>query len=198
VAGRATSGRLVLDACAAPGGKALAIADGLDPGASLVAAELSPPRLAALARQARLWGATNLHVVAADAARPPFRVGFDTVLLDAPCSGLGTLGRRPDIRWRLSPSDIERHASRQAQLLDALGPLVGPGGRLVYSVCSLEPEEGNDVVSAFLARNGEFEPAPLPPWAARFASGPFVATRPERDGADGFFVASLRRAPSAL
>src|SRR5207245_9816991 len=121
-----------------------------------------------------------------------FRAPFDAVLLDAPCSGLGTLGRNPDLRWRRP--DLARHARRQRQLLEGLAPLVRPGGRLVYATCSLEPEENEGVVSAFLAAHADFTTAPAPGWAARFADGPFARTLPERDGGDGFFAALLQRA----
>src|SRR5262249_19541159 len=95
----ATRGR-ILDACAAPGGQSLLLADAVGAG-RVVAAEVSPRRLRTLAALRDVWGATALDVLRADAARPPFRAGFDAVLLDAPCSGLGTLARHPDIRWRL-------------------------------------------------------------------------------------------------
>jgi len=132
-------------------------------------------------------------------ARPPFRAAFDSVLLDAPCTGLGTLGHNPDIKWRiksadLSRADVARQARRQRDLLASVSRLVKPGGVLVYSVCSTEREEGEDIVEGFLSSNPSFKTFPLPSWAAPFAQGPFARTLPERDGGDGFFVARLRRA----
>jgi 16S rRNA (cytosine967-C5)-methyltransferase len=181
----------VLDACAAPGGKALLLADS---GAAVVAAEASPRRLRTLAALTDRWGAPRGMVVGADALRPPFPpASFDAVLLDAPCSGLGTLARHPDIRWRFQPEDLARQWRRQAQMLRALAPLVRPGGRLVYATCSTEPEENEDVVTAFLADGHGFAPAPLPPWAAPYRDGAFARTLPERDGGDGFFAAPLVR-----
>jgi 16S rRNA (cytosine967-C5)-methyltransferase len=183
---------IVLDACAAPGGKTTLLAD--LGAARVVGAEVSPRRLAVLRDLVRRWGSPNVVLVGADALRPPFRGTFDAVLLDAPCSGLGTLGRNPDVRWRLTRADVLRQARRQRELLVSVAGLVKPGGRLVYSVCSTEPEEGEEVVLAFLGEGAPFRPAALPDWAAPFAKGSFLRTLPERDGGDGFFVAALDRA----
>jgi 16S rRNA (cytosine967-C5)-methyltransferase len=181
----------VLDACAAPGGKALLIGD-LGQGV-VVAGEAAPRRLRTLAALCRRWGATNVLPLGADARRPPFRAAFDTVLLDAPCTGLGTLGRHPDIRWRLRPADIPRQAHRQKELLESVAPIVKPGGALVYATCSVEDEENEGVIAPFLASHPGFAPASLPAWAAPFADGPFLRLRPERDRGDAFFAALLRR-----
>jgi len=116
------------------------------------------------------------------------------VLLDAPCSGLGTLARNPDIRWRLSAPDIERHAHRQDRLLESVASLVRPGGRIVYSVCSLEPEEADEVVERFLGAHKDYTLGLLPSWTAPFADGPIIRVRPESHGSDGFFAAPLARA----
>ena len=184
----------VLDACAAPGGKATLIADLHSADARVVAAEASPRRLRTLARIVHRWGARNVVVVGADAVRPPFRARFDSVLLDAPCSGLGTLARHPDIRWRVDPAEILRHSLRQREMIESLAPLVAPRGKLVYSTCSSEPEEGEDVVLPFLEAHPEFSPDALPAWASRLAAGSFARTWPERDRCDAFFAAVLRRA----
>ncbi len=185
----------VLDACAAPGGKATLVADLVAGTGHVVAAEASASRLRTLARLVARWDARNVHVVAADARRPPF-VGssFDSVLLDAPCSGLGTLRRNPDIKWRLRAEDITRHAKRQRELLESLAPLVRGPGSLVYATCSLEPEESDGVLGGFLEDHPEFQPAPLPAWAQPFCEGPFVRITPETHGIDGFAAAVLRRA----
>ena len=184
----------VLDACAAPGGKALLMADLGATRSRVIAAESSRRRLATLVRLRSRWGATNVIPLAADALRPPFAVAFDAVLLDAPCSGLGTLARNPDIRWGLAPGDLAPHAARQAALLESLAPLVRPGGRLVYATCSVEPEENDGVVGPFLAAHPEFESEGLPPWAAPFGDGGFVRLDPARHRTDSFFAARLRRA----
>ncbi|HSD25729.1 MAG TPA: transcription antitermination factor NusB [Vicinamibacteria bacterium] len=195
VARLAAAEGLVLDACAAPGGKSLLVADLAGSRARVLAAELSPRRLATLVRLRSRWGATNVLPLAADALRPPFAPAtFDAVLLDAPCSGLGTLARNPDIRWRLAPQDLARHAERQRALLEAVAALVRPGGRLVYAVCSVEPEETGDVLQPFLEAHSELEREGLPAWAEAFADAGVVRTDPARDRTDAFFAAALRRA----
>ncbi len=183
----------VLDACAAPGGKALLIADAIGSSGHVVAAEAAPRRLRTLVELSARWGATNISVIGGDALHPPYRRPFDSILVDAPCSGLGTLGRRPDIRWRLGPGDVQRHAARQRALLEALHPLVRPGGRLVYSTCSVEDEENEGVVEPFLEAHPGFRPETLPPWSSRFAVGPFVKMSPSRHRGDSFFAACLAR-----
>jgi 16S rRNA (cytosine967-C5)-methyltransferase len=188
----ASAGR-VLDACAAPGGKALSMADAGGGETRVVAAEASLRRLATLARLCGRWGAANVFPLAADALRPPFGPVFEAVLLDAPCSGLGTLARHPDVRWRLAPEDLARHAARQRALLASVAGLVRSGGRLVYATCSVEPEENEEVVRPFLAAHAEFEPEGLPLWAEPFRAGAFVRLDPARDRGDAFFAARLRR-----
>jgi 16S rRNA (cytosine967-C5)-methyltransferase len=188
----ATPGRF-LDACAAPGGKALLVADRLGDDVCVVAAEKSLPRLRTMEALRAGWGAANVHALGADALRPPFTTPFDAILLDAPCSGLGTIGRHPDIRWRCGPAEPERQARRQRMLLDSLAPLVKPGARIVYATCSSEPEENESVVGSFLAGHPEFRTAAPHDWAAPFADGPFVRTRPETHGGDAFFAAVLAR-----
>jgi 16S rRNA (cytosine967-C5)-methyltransferase len=183
----------VLDVCAAPGGKSTLLADLGGGAARVVAAEAAPRRLKTLATLVRRWGATGVRVVGADGRRPPFRAGFDAVLLDAPCSGLGTLGRHPDIRWRALPDDLARHGDIQRALLESSSELVAPGGRLVYATCSAEPEENDDVVRPFLDRHPEFRPGRTPSWAERFVEGDRLRTRPERDRADAFFAAVVER-----
>jgi 16S rRNA (cytosine967-C5)-methyltransferase len=193
VVGRLAAGEgVVLDACAAPGGKALLI-DDLGAGRTrVVAAEASRRRVGTRARLRSRWGDARLLIVAADARRPPFACRFDTVLLDAPCSGLGTLGRNPDVRWRLGPDDVARHAERQRRLIGSLASLVRPGGRLVYATCSLEPEENEGVVTPFLEGHRDFEADEGKHPAEPFRDGPFVRIEPG-PGGDGFFAVRLRR-----
>jgi 16S rRNA (cytosine967-C5)-methyltransferase len=194
VAGLLPARGLLYDACAAPGGKALALADAAADRGLVVAGEPTPRRLASLADIVHRWRADNVRIVAADAERPPLRRrAFAGVLLDAPCSGLGTLARRPDIRWRCQPGQVEQQAERQLRLLESVAPLVAPGGVLAYSVCSLEPDEGEQVVRAFLEARTEFAIDPLPAWALPYGDDGLVRTLPERDGCDGFFAARLRR-----
>ena len=191
---RLAAGRgLALDACAAPGGKTTLMADLAGDEGIVIAAEVSGARMPDLRRLIHRWGCRNVRLARADANRPPFRGPFDAVLLDAPCSGLGTIGRHPDIRWRVRPEDLETQSRRQAGLLAALAPLVGGGGVLVYSTCSSEPEENEEPVEAFLRANHGFRTAALPDWAGPFAEPPYLRTRPERDRGDSFFAAVLER-----
>ncbi|MEM7142999.1 MAG: transcription antitermination factor NusB [Actinomycetota bacterium] len=142
----ASPGQLVLDACAAPGGKATAIAHS---GARVIAADQRHGRAGLVVSNRDRLDLDDLHVVQADATAPPFPTEhFDAVLVDAPCSGLGALRRRPDARWRIQPSDIDALAALQLQILLACAPLVRPGGALVYSVCTLTKAESVDVVAS--------------------------------------------------
>jgi 16S rRNA (cytosine967-C5)-methyltransferase len=134
-------GRRVLDVCAAPGGKATALAAD---GARVTAADLRPARASLVAENATRLGLT-IGTVVADATSPPFvPAGFDAVLVDAPCSGLGALRRRPDARWRIQPADLPDLVELQRRILAASAPLVRPGGRLIYSVCTLTAAESVD------------------------------------------------------
>ncbi|HEX6657014.1 MAG TPA: transcription antitermination factor NusB [Ilumatobacter sp.] len=134
----ARPGELVLDACAAPGGKATTLAAA---GATVVGADLRGHRAGLVAANAARLG-IDVGTVVADATQPPFAQGvFDAVLIDAPCSGLGALRRRPDARWRIEPGDVDDLAALQRRMLDSCAPLVRPGGRLIYSVCTLTAAE---------------------------------------------------------
>ena len=141
----------ILDACAAPGGKTLILAE-RSPAARILACESSPQRLAELSRRLAPW-ASRVECRLADVTALKEESAFDLVLADVPCSGTGTLGRNPEIRHRLCPEDLPRHADRQCAILSAALRSVRPGGHVVYSTCSLEPEENEQVVSAVLAEN---------------------------------------------
>ena len=168
-------GRRVADLCAAPGGKSLQLAEWLPDGGWLVAADRHPGRLRKLAGAARRAGATAVLPVRADmATRPPLRGRFDQILLDAPCSGTGTLRRHPEIRWRLREEDLKLLAARQDRLLASAADLLVAGGTLVYAVCSMEPEEGEQVIERFLGVETR-----LP--AGRSSALPSVAGSPIRD-----------------
>jgi 16S rRNA (cytosine967-C5)-methyltransferase len=146
-------GDVVLDLCAAPGGKATEIAGR---GAAVVAADLRPGRVRLLVANVAQLGLDSVAVVQADGTAPPFAPSsFDAVLVDAPCSGLGALRRRPDARWRIGSDDIDALGRLQTTLLESAAPLVRPGGRLVYSVCTLTRRESVDVVAAAGARLAE-------------------------------------------
>lgn len=160
-------GSLVLDVCAAPGGKSRQLAEG----AAVVAGDRRVKRLHSMRR----LGSHGIQLLALDAERPlPFRRQFDRILVDAPCSGTGTLARNPEIKWRLQPDDLDSLSARQARILDNAMDALAPGGQLVYATCSLEPEENQHVVAkAVAARAG---------WKATQA----LSTIPGTDPGDGF------------
>lgn len=195
---RARPAERVLDTCAAPGGKTVAIASAMANRGLLVAGDRRPARLALLAERLARCGCRNTRAVRLDARGPlPFGAVFDWVLVDAPCSGLGTLRRDPDIRWRRRPDELEALGRLQSALLAGAAKTVAPGGRLVYATCSSEPEENQDVVEAFLERAAEFrvEPPGAPRLAALVDAGGRLRTLPHRDGLEAFFAVVLRRAP---
>jgi 16S rRNA (cytosine967-C5)-methyltransferase len=187
----AQPGELVLDLCAAPGGKATALAA---TGAHVVAADIRPGRAALVAGNAARMGTTGVAVVAADGSQPPWRPGsFDRVLVDAPCSGLGTLRRRADLRWRVEPSSVERLAALQRRLMAAAADLVRPGGMLVYSVCTLTAAESTAIDDHLRAERPDLVPADLPgaPWEPW---GRGAALLPQAAGTDGMCLFRYRRA----
>ncbi|HSU16701.1 16S rRNA (cytosine(967)-C(5))-methyltransferase RsmB [Longimicrobium sp.] len=185
-------GATVIDLAAAPGGKALGMAERA---AHVAAADLSPRRIARVAENAARigWGG-RIGPVVADSRHPPFRAA-GAVLLDAPCTGTGTFRRHPDGRWRVTPDDLAALAALQTELLEAAAALVKPGGVLVYSTCSLEREENEERVEAFLADHPDFEPRPEPgtvPAELVDAAGR-LCVLPQRQGVDGAFAARLGR-----
>ena len=202
------AGSLVLDLCASPGNKTAGLA-APSPEASarpagrqdgdhtrVVACDYRAHRVSLLKRTRERLRLANVAVVRLDATAPlPFTEGFDRVLLDAPCSGLGTVRRDPDIKWRRAAGDLHAFADRQLAMLDRAAGFVRPGGRLIYSTCSSEPEENDEVVERFLEDQPAFRL--IPPDSP--AAGPFVdgcgyfRTLPFRDGVDAFFGAVLRR-----
>jgi 16S rRNA (cytosine967-C5)-methyltransferase len=190
-------GERVADLAAAPGGKATAIAERVGPAGCVVALDLDAGRTRLVAEAADRCSLPWLHVSVADSRRPPLRTAsFDRVLLDAPCSGLGVLRRRADARWRLTPEVIDECAALQRELLLAAAPLVRPGGRLVYSVCTLTPEETLDV-DEFAAEHlprftAEPSPAHLNPKGAWREHGRGALLLPHARGTDGMYVLALR------
>jgi 16S rRNA (cytosine967-C5)-methyltransferase len=192
----------VADLCAAPGGKALEIGARGARGGWVLASDRSVARLGLVRANAARLGLESLRFAVQDAVRPALRAGsLDAVLVDAPCSGTGILRRQPEIRWRRVESDLARLARTQAAILAAAAPLVRDGGALVYSVCSLEPEEGADQVAAFLTAHPRFstEAPPAPPGGPppellrRDARGSHLWTLPHLHDLDGFFAVLLRR-----
>lgn len=182
------AGERIIDACAAPGGKTTHMAALADDQAQLLAVDVNPAKLSQVRSRASRLGLRSITTLEADARNlgAIVKTAADAVLLDAPCSGLGVIRRRPELRWRRKPADLEMLASRQLELLHGVTSAVRSDGRLVYSVCSFEPEETADVLVDFLAspagRGWDLEVVPR-------------TLLPHVDGTDGFFIATLRRLP---
>jgi 16S rRNA (cytosine967-C5)-methyltransferase len=195
-------GKSILDCCAAPGGKTRILAQ-RNPEATVIAMELHPHRAALLRR---LVPEKNVSVIAADVRKIPIRQAFERVLVDAPCTGTGTLARNPEIKWRLSANDITRMQSYQLEILRSAMERVARRGRLIYSTCSLEPEENSAVVEQALAGNASFrvvdgkgelqrlrDSGELIAKVDSLLSGPYLRTIPGVHACDGFFAAILER-----
>lgn len=162
----AQPGERILDLCASPGGKTVAIAASMNDSGLLVASDVRPKRVALMRDTIRLSGATHVSLVQVPMERGlPFAPVFDRVIVDAPCSGLGTLRRDPDIKWRRNEDELAVLAATQIDLLTRAASIVRPGGRIVYATCSSEPEENDEVVRAFLARHPEWHVVDLRPQA---------------------------------
>jgi 16S rRNA (cytosine967-C5)-methyltransferase len=174
-------GERVLDLCAAPGGKTTHMAALMGGEGSVVAIERNARRAEELRRTCAVMGADNVEVRTEDALGPHPAAGFDRVLVDPPCSGLGTLQSRPDIRWRASPESVRELAALQAAILAAGAEALRPGGALVYSVCTISRAEADGVVDAFVQSRSDF------------AVEQRRTLMPHTDGTDGFFIAMLRR-----
>jgi 16S rRNA (cytosine967-C5)-methyltransferase len=163
-----------------------------------------PAKLAAIDRQCRRLGVTIVEPRCADARRLAESApgGADGVLVDAPCSGLGVIRRRPEIKWRLSADQLPQLAVRQGEILAGAAAAVRTGGRLVFAVCTIEPEEGPAVVAGFLRAQPHFEPVAIAAWPPGAGGTPPAAIPgpqgtaflwPQRHDTDGFFVAAFRR-----
>jgi 16S rRNA (cytosine967-C5)-methyltransferase len=192
-------GRRVLDTCASPGGKTTAIAATMRGGGLLVACDVRDRRIDLLRRTVAASGAGNVRIVQADLMAPlPFSECFDCVMVDAPCSGLGTLRREPDIRWRRIERDLAVLADAQHAMLRRAAAAVAPGGRLVYATCSSEPEENDAVADRFLAERHGFAAvdarlaAPALPPAVVDDRGR-LRTQPHVHGLEAFFGAVFER-----
>ena len=183
-------GQRILDACAAPGGKSTHLAELIGDRGEVWALDRSEARLRRLDRNAERLGLTAIRSLAADATalgelKPHWRGGFERILLDAPCSGLGTLARHPDARWRLSPEAIDGLVHLQHQLLEAMLPLLAPGGRLLYATCTVEPRENGERIAALLAAHPDWTLLEERQWWPTPAAA-------ESGGGDGFYAALLQ------
>jgi len=177
-------GERLLDACAAPGGKATHLAELIGDAGEVWAVDRSAGRLQRVAANAARLGCGCVNALAADACellqeRPQWRGAFQRVLLDAPCSGLGTLARHADARWRVTPATITELLPLQARLLEAMLALLAPGGRLVYATCTIHPAENQNQIAAFLAAHPELT---LHSEQQRW---------PDPAGGDGFYAAVI-------
>jgi 16S rRNA (cytosine967-C5)-methyltransferase len=204
VAALVGKGSRILDCCAAPGSKTAAIA-ARNPRAKIVAAELHAQRAELLRRRVR---AANVEVVTADVLHLPQQQGFDRALADVPCSGTGTLARNPEIKWRLQPEDLRELHTKQAAILRAAMRQLAPGGRAVYSTCSLEPEENEAVVEEVLRGFEQYllldcrdeldrlrdAGELIVEDVSQLVNGPYLRTLPGVQPCDGFFAAILERA----
>jgi 16S rRNA (cytosine967-C5)-methyltransferase len=182
-------GERVYDACAAPGGKALFAAERVGPGGAVVAADISPRRVGLIAETARRLG-RRPWLVAQDAAAPAVRGPFDRVLVDAPCSGLGSARRRPELLWRVPKERLAGLAARQLAIVSAAADATAGGGRLVYAVCTFTRAETDAVCDALLRARDDLHPV-----VTEGPDGPAERHRlwPHRHGCDGMFVAAFQR-----
>ncbi|VVS91893.1 16S rRNA (cytosine(967)-C(5))-methyltransferase RsmB [Desulfoluna spongiiphila] len=194
-------GSRVLDVCAGVGGKSGHLAQVMENQGELVSMDVEAYKLQSLAREMKRLGITNITTHACDLTREsPDLIGdgFDAVLVDAPCSGLGVIRRNPDTKWKYFKRNATRHAKKQKAILSAAARCVRPGGTLVYAVCSMEPEENGTVVEAFLEKHTDFrmmKPFDTVPQGAEafITSEGYVATLPHKNGMDGFFAARMVR-----
>ena len=195
----AKPGMQVLDACAAPGGKSCLIAEVMLGAGRVHAWDLHEHRVDLIRAAAKRLGLDNIRPQVRDASKPNENLAgmMDAVLVDAPCSGLGVMGDKPDIKYRLTGEDIDALVPVQKSILDACAAYVRPGGLLVYSTCTILPEENAAQVADFLARHSEFEPDEGGAWLPEALRGSWadgqIQILPSRHGMDGFFIARLRR-----
>ncbi|MHB8235746.1 MAG: 16S rRNA (cytosine(967)-C(5))-methyltransferase RsmB, partial [Solirubrobacteraceae bacterium] len=198
-----SGGERVLDLCAAPGGKTTHLAALMQGEGEVLAIERNRRRAAELARTAQRLQAANVRVEVADATAPHGESVFDRVLVDPPCSGLGTLQARPDLRWRASADAVAELARLQRAILASGAQALRPGGVLVYSTCTISPTENEHVIANFLDSHADFSlddlAGEVPAFASQRPSGErprlpgSVLTLPHRDDTAGFFIARLRR-----
>lgn len=198
-------GMSILDCCAAPGGKTCHIAEKLDGSGKVIANDIHPHKAKLIEDQAKRLGLSNVDTLSEDAAKLAERFpaeSFDRVLLDAPCSGLGVIRRKPDLKWAKTPEDISEIRGIQTELLDEVCGLLKPGGILVYSTCTIEPQENSEMVQQFLNRHPEFEIAQddssvfqcLNEAGARETVG--LQILPQDYHSDGFYIARLLKRES--
>jgi len=191
-------GEGILDICSGVGGKTTHLAALMRNCGSILAIDIQEDKLKLLKKLSIRLGISILEIRKGDATKDlgrDFQNRFDRILIDAPCTGLGTLRRNPEIKWRIHPEDIKKITEIQKKILDRSHNYLKPGGILVYSTCTIMPEENEDIVNDFLSRNRDYKSIPIAgsiPGALVDASG-FFRTYPHRHGMDGFFAALLQR-----
>jgi 16S rRNA (cytosine967-C5)-methyltransferase len=191
-----SAGDSVLDLCASPGAKTTHLAELMGDEGRIVAVDLDARRAQAIAANCTRLGIRSVEVRVGDARSPEHGRGYDRVLVDPPCSDLGTLQSRPDVRWRKTPEGVAELRALQGEILDAAAHAVRSGGRLVYSTCTIDTAENERQIEEFLGRHRDFSPVDLPgPYPQRLSPGGpgLIQTLPHRDQTDGFFVAALAR-----
>lgn len=193
-------GQTVLDVAAAPGGKTTHLAALMNDQGKVIALDIHPHKVDLIEQTAKRLGVQSIQAVAMDARQVgkamPERA--DAILCDLPCSGLGTLARRPDARWRKAPGDIDELVPIQREILESSARALKPGGTLVYSTCTIHPRENQEMVESFLAEHPEFTPDPIAPFLpetlqADAGDRHWVQLLPHLHGTDGFFIARLKR-----
>jgi 16S rRNA (cytosine967-C5)-methyltransferase len=193
-------GETILDACAAPGGKATHLAELLGDRGKVIAIDTSARGIARIAQNAERLRLTSVQAIRADASKAllgDLAGPYDRILVDAPCSGLGTLRAHPEIKWQRNDSDIARLAALQARILRSVAQYLKNGGVLVYSTCTLTVDENEQVIENFLRQNRQFELTEaaryLPEPARHMVRDKYFQALPQRDDTDGFFAARMRK-----
>ena len=195
----ARPGMQLLDACAAPGGKTCLMAEQMGTSGRVYAWDVYPHRVELIRAAARRLSLENVRPAVHDARKgqPSLELAMDAVLVDAPCSGLGVIQDKPDIKYRLKEEDFESILPLQREILENCSHFIRVGGRLVYSTCTILPEENEAQVSAFLSRHPEFEPDTDDSWLPEALRGKsadgMLTILPHRDGMAGFFIARMHR-----
>ena len=195
----AKPGQTVLDACAAPGGKTAVLSEMMNDTGRVYAWDTHAHRVELIRGTANRLKLENVRPAVKDASapRPDMAMTLDAALIDAPCSGTGVMLEKPDVKYRVSREGVASLCRTQSEILDAVAPMVKVGGTLVYSTCSILPQENGQQIEAFLARHPEYEILPmgaeLPEALARHETGTGLQMFAHRDGTDGFYVCRLRR-----
>ena len=184
----------ILDMCAAPGGKTTHLSAIMENSGEIVACDLHPHRVGLIEENVKRLGVQNVRCLSGESQDLPasFHAAFDAILLDAPCSGLGVLNRRADLRWRIRRSNLPEIEALQRDLLEAATRYLAPGGILVYSTCTLNKKENEEQIAQFLERHPDFSPVPFDCLGETCASG-MKTIYPYIDHSDGFFIAKLKR-----